>query len=81
VGDGAADGTGESESRVQSKASGRGRVSGRELGLCGIDLADAGGSGRRRGGHFAGMDGRSEGCGVERVGGVEDGQAEITKPR
>jgi len=56
VGDGAADGTGESESRVQVKASGSGRVSGRELSLRGIDLAGAGGGGRRVGGHFAGMD-------------------------
>jgi hypothetical protein len=56
VGDGAADGTGESESRVQVKASGSGRVSGRELSLRGIDLAGAGGGGRGVGGHFAGMD-------------------------
>jgi hypothetical protein len=27
------------------------------------------------------MDGRSEGSGVERFGGVEDGQTEIRKPR
>ena len=80
MGDGAADGTGESESRVQIKASGRGRVGGRKLSLCGIDLAGAGGGRRRRGGHFAGMDSRSEGSGVERFGGVEDGQTEIRKP-
>jgi hypothetical protein len=81
VGDGAADGTSESESRVQGKASGRGRVGGRKLSLCGINLAGARGGGRGRGGHFAGMDGRSEGSGVERFGGVEDGQTEIRKPR
>lgn len=52
VGDGAADGTSESEARVESKTSGRVRCGhGSELGLGGVDLAGAGGSGGRSGGH------------------------------
>jgi len=51
VGDGAADGTSESESRVQRKASGSSRVGGRKLSLCSVNLGGACGGGRRRGGH------------------------------
>jgi hypothetical protein len=69
VGEGAADGTGESEARIQVDAGGSGRVDvgGHGLGLYGVELARAGGGGRRRGRHIAGMDGRSEGT-VERRG-------------
>lgn len=52
VGDGAADSTSESEARVQVKAGGRGGIDvSSDLGLGGIDLAGAGGGGRRSGGH------------------------------
>ena len=43
MGDGAADGTGEGESRVEIKALGRGRVGGSGRGLDGIELHGAGG--------------------------------------
>jgi hypothetical protein len=52
VSDGAADGTGESEARVQRKTGRSSRVDmGSELRLGGVDLGGAGGSGRRSGGH------------------------------
>jgi hypothetical protein len=61
VSDGAADGTSESESRVQSNTSGCGRVDfGSNLGLCGVELGGASGGGWRGGGHFASMDCRCE---------------------
>jgi hypothetical protein len=70
VGKGAADGTGESEPRIQVEAGGSGRVDvgSHGLGLDSVELARAGGGGRRRGRHIAGMDGRSESTGVERCG-------------
>jgi hypothetical protein len=56
VGDGAADGTSESESRVEVKTLGGSRVSvGSQLSLCGVNLAGASGSRRRSGRHFAGL--------------------------
>jgi hypothetical protein len=63
VGDGAADGTGESESCIQIGAgrSSRVDVGGHGLGLGGVELARASGGRRRRSRHVAGMDGRSEG--------------------
>lgn len=53
VSDGAADSTSESEARVQVKTLGRigRRERSSEVSLGGIDLAGAGGSGRRSGGH------------------------------
>lgn len=52
VSDGAADGTSESEARVQSETSGRvWRRQGSKLRLGGVDLAGAGGSWGRSGGH------------------------------
>ena len=55
VSDGAADGTGESESRVQRETGGRvRRRHGSKLGLGGVDLAGAGGSWGRSGGHSEG---------------------------
>jgi len=55
VGDGAADSTGKSEARVQSSTGGRvRRGQGSKLGLGGVDLAGAGGSGGRSGGHCEG---------------------------
>ncbi len=55
VSDGAADGTRESEARVQSSTGGRvGRRHGSKLGLGGVDLAGAGGSWGRSGGHVEG---------------------------
>jgi hypothetical protein len=70
VGKGAADGTGESEPRIQVEAGGSGRVDvgSHGLGLDSVELARAGGGGRRRGRHIASMDGRSESTGVERCG-------------
>jgi hypothetical protein len=54
VGDGAADGTGKSESRVQSETGWGSRVGvGCELSLHGVDLGRASASGGRCGGHFA----------------------------
>jgi hypothetical protein len=54
VGDGAADGTGESESRVQSKTSWGRRVDGScDVGLGGVELRRAGAGGRRGGRHLA----------------------------
>lgn len=50
--DGAADGSSEGEARVQRETGGRvGSGHGSKLGLGGVDLAGAGGSGRRSGGH------------------------------
>jgi hypothetical protein len=58
VGDGAAEGTGDSEARVQSQTGRGGGVNvGSELGLGRVDLAGAGGSGRRSSRHCGG-DGR-----------------------
>ena len=71
MGDGAADGTSESESRVQSNAGGRGRVDfGSDRSLCGVELGGAGRGGWRRGGHFADMNCRREEGGVEWRGAV-----------
>jgi hypothetical protein len=63
VGDGAADSTSKGESRIQVGAGGGRRVDvgGHGLRLDGVELAGAGGGGRRRGRHIAGMDGGSEG--------------------
>ena len=59
--DGAADGTRESESRVQVNASRGSRVNlGRHCSLRGVELGRAGGGGRRRGGHFAATCGGSD---------------------
>jgi hypothetical protein len=67
VGDGAADGTSESESRVQIKTSWGSRVDlGCEGSLGRVDLGRAGAGGRGSGGHFAAMcDGSDKGLSGE----------------
>ena len=70
--DGAADGTSESEARVQRDTGGRvRRRHGSKLGLGGIDLAGAGGSWGRSGGHIDGDE--TDDKGVSGEGGGVDG--------
>ena len=71
VSDGAADGTSESKARVETETGGRvRRRQGSKLSLGGIDLAGAGGSWGRSGGHFGGDETDDKGLSGE-VGGVD----------